>query len=96
MVVKSNKFVIFMMSIFEIYASKEKAVYPKSDFINDCWLLLKEAEKSEEWILAGEKAPSREVVVNILTGRTVLTNPLWKKVWIKGFGFKDAKELMGM
>lgn len=84
------------MTIFEIYNSKERAIYPKSDFINECWKLLQEAEAhDEEWKEVGEKAPTREVLVNILTRRTALTNPLWKKTLMKGLGYKNAQEMIG-
>lgn len=85
-----------MKSIFEVYESKERAVYPKSDFINNCLKLLQDAEvNDEEWIEMGEKAPTREVLVNILTRRTALTNPLWKKTLKRGLGYRSISELTG-
>lgn len=85
-----------MMSIFEIYEFKESAVYPKMDFREKCMSLLKEAETSDkEWIEAGEKAPSSDVLLNFLTGRTKSFNHLWKKTLAKGLGYKSIKELMG-
>lgn len=85
-----------MMSIFEVYESKERAVYPKSEFINECWKILQESEeRDEDWIEIGEKAPTREVLLNILMKRTALTNPLWKKALMKGLGYKSIKDLMG-
>lgn len=85
-----------MMSIFELYESKEKAVYPKSDFIDECLRILQEAEiKDKEWLEVGEKAPTREVLKNVIVRRTALTNPLWKKTLMKGLGYKSIKEMMG-
>lgn len=85
-----------MMSMFEIYRSKEKAIYPKSDFINKCLSILQNDERNdEEWIEAGEKAPTRQVMIDILVGRTKLTNYLWKKSLAKGLGYNSVKEMMG-
>lgn len=85
-----------MMSIFEIYEKKEKAIYPKSDFINSCLQMLQDAETNdEEWIELGEKAPTRDVLVNILIRRTAFTNPLWKKTLMKGLGYRSINELLG-
>ena len=85
-----------MMSLFEIYRLKEDAIYPKADFREECLKILQEAERNDnEWIEAGEKAPTKDVMINILTGRTPLTNYLWKKALAKGLGFKSIKELMG-
>ena len=85
-----------MMSIFEVYESKQNAVYPKSDFINNCWKILQEAEVNDkEWIEMGEKAPTREVLVNILIRRTAFKNPLWKKALMKGLGYRSINELVG-
>lgn len=84
------------MSMFEVYKTKEKAVYPKSDFINQCLAILQEEEQNNEvWIEAGEKAPTRQVMMDILVGRTKLTNLLWKKALMKGLGYKSINELMG-
>lgn len=84
------------MSIFEIYELKENAIYPKSDFRDECYRILLDAEKNDdEWISAGEKAPTKDVLINILTKRTAFTNYLWKKALAKGLGFKNINELMG-
>lgn len=85
-----------MMSIYEIYQSKEKAVYPKSDFVNMCLAVLQqEEETNKEWIEVGEKAPTREVMFNILTRRTAFANPLWKKSLMKALGYRSINELTG-
>ena len=85
-----------MMSIFEVYKLKERAVYPKSDFINQCICILQEEESSnDEWMEADVKAPSRQVMLVILVGRTKLTNPYWKKALMKGLGYRTINELMG-
>lgn len=85
-----------MMSMFEVYKSKEKAIYPKSVFIDECLSILQNDESNDkEWIAVGEKAPSRQVMVDILVGRTKLTNFLWKKSLARGLGYKSVKELMG-
>lgn len=87
---------IFMMSIFEVYESKERAIYPKSDFIDNCLEILQKAEREDnDWIQTGEKAPSRQVIVDIFTRRTKLTNPLWKKALMIGLGYRNIQELMG-
>lgn len=85
-----------MVSIFEIYALKEKAVYPKSEFLDKCLKILQEAEVNDiEWLELGAKAPTREVMMNILTKRTVLTNPLWKKTLMNGLGYSSINEMLG-
>lgn len=85
-----------MMSMFEVYKSKEKAVYPKSDFIDQCLGILHNDENNnEEWIEAGQKAPTRQVMMDILIGRTKLTNYLWKKSLARGLGYKSIQEMMG-
>ena len=85
-----------MMSIFEVYKLKERAVYPKSDFINQCICILQEEENNnDEWMEADVKAPSRQVMLDILVGRTKLTNPYWKKALMKGLGYRTINELMG-
>ena len=85
-----------MMSIFEVYESKESRTYPKLEFRDECMRILKEAEASDEdWIAAGQEAPTEDVLINILVRRTDLKNPLWKKALMKGLGYKSIKELMG-
>lgn len=85
-----------MKSMFEVYRSKEKAIYPKSDFIDECLSILQNDEKNDvEWIEAGEKAPTRQVMIDILVGRTKLTNYLWKKSLSRGLGYKSIQEMMG-
>lgn len=85
-----------MMSMFEVYKLKEKAVYPKSDFINLCLGILQDAEATNaEWIEAGVKAPTRQVVLDILGQRTKLTNPYWMQALKKGLGYKSVNELIG-
>lgn len=84
------------MSIFEVYRLKESAVYPKLDFRDKCMKILQDAESNdEEWLMVGEKAPTTDVLINVLTGRTELKNPLWKKALMKGLGYKSINELMG-
>lgn len=85
-----------MMSMFEVYRSKEKAIYPKSDFIDQCLCILNDDENNnKEWIEAGQKAPTRQVMIDILVGRTKLTNYLWKKSLSRGLGYKSIQEMMG-
>lgn len=85
-----------MMSIFEVYESKESRRYPKLEFRDECMRILKEAEKNDEdWIQSSQEAPTYDVLVNILTKRTELKNPLWKKALMKGLGYKSINELMG-
>lgn len=85
-----------MMSIFEVYRTKERAIYPKADFFNSCMSVLKDAEENDaEWIEVGEKAPTRDVLLNILNRRTAFTNSLWKKALMKKLGYKNIKEMMG-
>lgn len=85
-----------MMTIFEVYKSKEKAVYPKSDFIDLCLGILQDEEKhNDEWLEVGMKAPTRQVIIDTLNGRTKLTNPYWKKSLAKTLGYKSVKEMMG-
>lgn len=84
------------MTIFEVYEMKEKAIYPKTEFRDDCMKLLLEAEANDkEWLEVGEKAPTKDVLVNILTRRTALTNPLWKKTLMKGLGYNSITEMLG-
>ena len=84
------------MSIYEVYEKKEKAIYPKKDFISMCLQILQDEEiNNKEWIEVGEKAPTRDVLMNILTRRTAFTNPLWKKALMRGLGYKSINELIG-
>lgn len=84
------------MSMFEVYKAKANALYPKLEYRDECLRILNEAEQHDEsWIEVGEKAPTETVMINILTGRTPLTNPLWKKALAKGLGYKSVKEMMG-
>ena len=85
-----------MMSIFEVYASKESRSYPKLEFRDECMRICVDAEKNdEEWIAVGQKAPTGDVLLNILSGRTELKNPLWMKALQQGLGYKSVKEMMG-
>lgn len=85
-----------MMSMFEVYKAKANAVYPKLEYRDECLRILKEAEKTDkEWIEVGEKAPTEDMMINILIGRTQLKNPLWKKTLAKGLGYESVKEMMG-
>ena len=85
-----------MMSIFEVYESKESRKYPKLEFRDECMRILKEAEENDsEWLHVGQEAPTEDVLLNILTKRTELKNPLWIKALQKGLGYKNIKEMMG-
>ena len=85
-----------MMSIFEFYRMKEDVVHPKLEFRDECLRILQESEKNDaEWIEVCEKAPTREVLFNILSQRTKLKNPLWKKSLMRGLGYKSIQEMMG-
>lgn len=85
-----------MMSIYEVYETKQNAIYPKADFVNNCLEILKNAEiNDKEWIEVGEKAPSRDVLVNIFIRRTAFKNPLWKKALMRGLGYRSISELVG-
>lgn len=72
------------MTIPQIYDSKPKAEYPKTEFVDFCHKLLIDAESSEEWIEAGVKAPTRGTVMNWCTGLSKPTNPYYLKVLSKG------------
>lgn len=85
-----------MSTIFEIYEMKEKAIYPKTEFRDECMRILQDAElNDEEWLKVGEKAPTKDVMMNILTKRTAFTNPLWKKALMSGLGYSNIKEMLG-
>lgn len=67
------------MSIPLIYASKEKAIYPKTEFVDFIFDGLKSYEDTEEWKSVSLKAPTRDTVMNWCTGATKPTNPLYLK-----------------
>lgn len=68
------------MTIPQIYESKEKAIYPKTEFIDGMFAhLLCEEKKNEEWIAVALKAPTRDTVMNWCTGATKPNNPLYLK-----------------
>lgn len=68
------------MTIPQIYDSKEKAVYPKTEFVDSIHGILKMREEEDmEWTAVGLKAPTRDTVMNWVTGKTVPTNPLYLK-----------------
>lgn len=75
------------MTIPQIYDSKEKAVYPKTEFVDSIHGILKMREEEDmEWTAVGLKAPTRDTVMNWVTGKTVPTNPLYLKALSVGLG----------
>lgn len=69
-----------MMSIPELYNSKLKAIYPRTEFIDEILGLLKTREDEDiEWQKVGLKAPTRDTVMNWATRKTKPTNPLYLK-----------------
>lgn len=68
------------MTIPQIYESKERAVYPKTEFVDTIHDILKvREEEDKEWHAVGLKAPTRDTVMNWVTGKTVPANPLYLK-----------------
>lgn len=68
------------MTIPQIYDSKEKAVYPKTEFVDSIHDILKMREEEDmEWTAVGLKAPTRDTIMNWVTGKTKPTNPLYLK-----------------
>lgn len=68
------------MTIPEIYDSKQKAIYPKTEFVDAIFDILKMREDEDrEWLQVGLKAPTRDTVMNWATGKTKPTNPLYLK-----------------
>lgn len=85
-----------MMSMFEVYEAKESRAYPRLEYRDECLNILRNEEKSnKKWIAIGQKAPTEEVMMNILSRRTKLTNPFWIEALMKGLGYKSINELMG-
>lgn len=85
-----------MMSIFEVYETKENRRSPKLEFRDECMKILKDAEKNdEEWLAVNQEAPTESQLLNILVRRTELKNPLWKKALAKGLGYASVNEMMG-
>ena len=85
-----------MMSMFEVYNSKEPRAYPRLEFRDRCLDILRDKERSsDKWIAVGQKAPTEEVMNNILSRRTKLTNPLWIEALMEGLGYNSVEELMG-
>lgn len=75
-------------SLTDIYQSTPNTFYPLSCFIDMLWRDLMEAEKSDSWIECNEKAPSREIVRNELSGLTKI-KPSHMAVWSKKYGFTE-------
>lgn len=68
------------MTIPQIYDSKEKAVYPKTEFVDSILEMMKTREAEDpEWASVGLKAPTRDTVMNWCTGTTKPSNPLYLK-----------------
>lgn len=61
-----------------IYESKEKAIYPKTEFVDGIYNCLQSQEsESEEWIAVGKKAPTRDTVMNWCTGVSKPADPYY-------------------
>lgn len=74
-----------MMTIPQIYESKAKAVYPKTEFVDSIFDIMKMREAGDaEWIAVGLKAPTRDTVMNWCTGSTKPGNPLYLKALSEG------------
>ena len=68
------------MTIPQIYDSKQKAVYPKTEFVDTLVEILKMRENEDmEWSQVGLKCPTRDTVMNWVTGKTKPTNPLYMR-----------------
>lgn len=72
------------MTIPQIYDSKPKAEYPKTEFVDFCHKLLIDKERSREWMESQTKAPTRNTVMNWCTRETKPTNPLYLKALSEG------------
>lgn len=73
------------MTIPQIYESKEKAVYPKTEFVDSIFEIMKGRESDDaEWLAVGLKAPTRDTVMNWCTGATKPSNPLYLKALSEG------------
>lgn len=68
------------MTIPQTYDSLQKAIYPKTEFVDTLVDILKMREDEDmEWSQVGLKAPTRDTVMNWVTGKTKPTNPLYLK-----------------
>lgn len=77
------------MTIPQIYESKEKAVYPKTEFVDFLHGALLKAEKEDaEWLEIELEAPTRAAVMTWVTGRSKPSNPLFLKTLSKATNIK--------
>lgn len=68
------------MTLPQIYDSKAKAVYPKTEFVDSILDMMRMREAEDpEWTSVGQKAPARDTVMNWCTGATKPSNPLYLK-----------------
>lgn len=73
------------MTIPQIYYSKKKAIYPKTEFIDTLFDILKKREEEDmEWKQVELKAPTRDTVIHWVTGKTKPINPLYLKALSDG------------
>lgn len=69
-------------SLTDYYKSLPAHYSPTSNFLLKLHQILLEAENTPKWISLGEKAPSYEVVKNMMNDRTKI-RPLYKEAWSK-------------
>lgn len=80
------------MTIPQIYDSKPKAEYPKTEFVDRIWDIMKMRELDDpEWKAVKLEAPTRNTVMNWCTGATKPSNPLYLKALSVGLNIPIDK-----
>lgn len=77
-------------SLKDYYKALPKDFSPKAHLIDTLHNILLEEEKTDRWKELGEKAPTRYVVVNMITDRTLI-KPLYKEAWSKALNVSVDK-----